>query len=129
MKNMGNFFLRPYIWPFLILVSNACWNNLWCYTEIWVSFKENKDNFFVFYLVKVKVAFKNTIFWCWIWALIHTNQFYNLELTEFKFCDLGLFFQKASITYNLGQNCRDNRKSIFQQKNPSPPKSMLFAKF
>ena len=72
----------------------------------------------------MKVAFKNTIFWCWIWALIHANHFYNLELIEFKayiaptcisipLSHLGSFFQKKSITFNLGQNCSDkieNRK-------------------
>ena len=69
---------------FLILISGACWNNFWCYKDIWVSFKKIKDNFFVFYLVKLKVAFINTIFWCWIWVSVDTSYFDNLELIEFK---------------------------------------------
>ena len=61
--------------------------------------------FFVFYLVILKVAFRNTISWCWIWALIHRNHFYTSELIEFKaysapastlipFSNLRLFFKK-----------------------------------
>ena len=80
----------------------------------------------------MKVAFKNTISWCWIWALIHANHFYNLELIEFKaystptsisipLSNLGWFFQKISITYNLGQNCWDKIENLFSsEKTPLP---------
>ena len=75
----------------------------------------------------MKVAFKNTIFWCWIWALIHTNYFYNLELVEFKACsaptcisipvsNFGWFFQKISITFNLGQTVETKQKFYFSVK-------------
>ena len=86
---------------------------------------------FVFYLVKLKVAFKNTIFW--IWALIHTNHFYNFNLIGFKACsaptcisipfsNLRRFFQKISLSYNLGQNCRDKIENIFfSEKAPLSP--------
>ena len=96
--------------------------------------------FFCVFLVKSKVAFKNTIFWCWIWALIYTNHFYNLDLVEFKlysaptyisilFSNLGLISQKVSTAYNLGQNCWDKiKKLFFCKKSPLSPKSMLFAK-
>ena len=92
------------------------------------------------YLIKLKVDFKNTIFWCWIWALTDTNHFYQSELVEFKasselacismlFSNLGRYFQKISITYNLGQNCWDKIEGLFfSEKKPSPLKSMLFAK-
>ena len=78
------------------------------------------------------VAFKNTIFWYWIWILIHANHFYNLELIEFKayiaptwisipLSNLGWFFQKESITYNLGQNCWDKiEKPFSREKTPLP---------
>ena len=123
---------------FLILMLNACWNNLWCYKDIWGSFKKNKDNF-LFFWVKLKVAFRNTIFWSWVWALIYTNHFCNMELIECKaysasicisipFSNVGRFFQKISITKSWTELLRQNRRSIFQWKNPSPPKSMLFAK-
>ena len=80
--------------------------------------------FFFFFFVKLKVAFKKTKFWWWIWALNNTNQFHNLELIEFKawsapkcisipLSNLGMFFQKMSITYNLGQNCCDKIKNLF----------------
>ena len=53
----------------------------------------------------MKVAFKSAILWCWIWASIHANHFYNLKLIEFKsysaptciwitLSNLGWFFQK-----------------------------------
>ena len=111
----------------LILMSNTSWNNFWCYKDIWVSFKENKDNFCGF-LLKWKVTFKNIIFWCWVWALIQTNHFYNLELIELKayspatcisipFSSLGPFFRKISITYNLGQNCFSLKKLLSPQIN------------
>ena len=117
-------------WIFLILPSVVRWHIFWCYTDIWVNFKESKDNFLL-YLVKLKVAFKNTIFWCWIWALIHTNHFFNLELIEFKaysapkylsirFSNVRRFFQKISIIYNLGQNCWGKiENQFFSEKNLS----------
>ena len=82
--------------------------------------------FFVFYLVILKVAFKNTISWCWIWALIHRNHFYTSELIEFKaysapastlipFSNLRLFFKKFKQPAVLDKL--------------SLPKSMLFGKF
>ena len=81
----------------------------------------------------MKVAFKNTISWCWIWALIHANHFCNLELIEFKaystptcisipLSDLGWFFKKISVTYNLGQNSWDKISNLFSsEKSPLPP--------
>ena len=59
---------------FLILLSIARWYIFWCHTDTWFSFKENEDNL-SFCLVKLKLAFKNTIFWCWIRALIDTSHF------------------------------------------------------
>ena len=44
----------------------------------------------------------------------------------------GLFFQKMSITYNLGQNCCSKIKNLFfsgKTLSPPLPKSLLFAKF
>ena len=78
----------------------------------------------MYYFLKLKVPFKNTVYRCWIWALIYTNDFYNLDLIEFKgyneptcilipFTNLGGIFQKISITYNLGQNCWDEMKNLF----------------
>ena len=61
----------------------------------------------------MKVGFKSAIFWCWIWASIHSNHFYNLKSYSAPTCiwitlsNLGWFFQKISITYDLGQNCWD----------------------
>ena len=81
----------------------------------------------------MKVAFKNTIFWCSIWALIHSNHLYNLDLIWFKaystptcisipLSNLGCFFQKISITYDLGQNCWDKRENaFFSAKTALPP--------
>ena len=81
----------------------------------------------------MKVAFKNTVSWCWIWALFHTNHFYNLELIEFKgyktptcisipLSNLGYFFQKTSITYNLGKNYWDKIENLFStEKTLLPP--------
>ena len=76
----------------------------------------------------MKVVFKSTIFWCWIWALINENRFYNLELIEFKaysgptcisipLSNLGWFFQKISLTYNLGDNIKN---LLFSEKPLSP---------
>ena len=87
----------------------------------------------------MKVAFKNTIFWCWIWALIHANHFYNLELIEFKayiaptcisipLSNLGWFFQKKSITYNLGQNCWDKIENLFFSEKTSFHQSNVVGK-
>ena len=36
------------IWIFFILIWNIYWNKFWCYTDIWVGFKESKDNFSCF---------------------------------------------------------------------------------
>ena len=124
---------------FLILMLNACWNNLWCYKDIWGSFKKNKDNF-LFFWVKLKVAFRNTIFWSWVWALIYTNHFCNMELIECKaysasicisipFSNVGRFFQKISITKSWTELLRQNRRSIFQWKNPSPPNQCCSQRF
>ena len=101
---------------------------------LFLSLRENdfpwmKANFCGFYLVKLKIAFTNTTFWCWISALIHTNHFHNSELVEFKACiaeesisiplsNLEWYFQKISITYNLGQNCSDKIENLFfSEKN------------
>ena len=85
----------------------------------------------------MKIAFKNTIFWCWIWAIIQANHFYNLELIEFKayitptcisiaLSSLGWIFQKISITYNLGQNCWEK---IEWKKNPVPQNQCCWQSF
>ena len=96
-------------------------------------FKESADNFSCFIRKNLKIAFKNTIFWCWIWALIHANQFYNLELIEFEayiaptcilipLGNFGWLFLKKSIIYNLGQNCWDKIENLFfREKTPLPP--------
>ena len=77
----------------------------------------------------MKAAFKSTIFWFRIWVLIHANYFYDLELIEFKaygsptcisipLSNLGWFFQKILITYNLGQNWRGKIENLFfSEKN------------
>ena len=62
----------------------------------------------MFYLVKLKVAFKDTMFWSWIWALIHK-----------QFGRRG--FQKILTTYNLGQNCWGQIENLFfSEKSPLP---------
>ena len=33
------------IWTFISLISNTYWNKFWCYSDIWVGFKESKQNF------------------------------------------------------------------------------------
>ena len=89
---------------------------------------EKKERYFneEFYLVILKVAFKNTISWCCIWALIHRNHFYTSELIEFKaysapastlipFSNLRLFFKKFKQPAVLDKL--------------SLPNSMLFGKF
>ena len=74
----------------------------------------------MFYLVKIK----GSLWKYHILMLIHANQFYNLELIEFKaytaptcisipLNNLGWFFEKISITYNLGQNCWDKIENLF----------------
>ena len=95
----------------------------------------------MFHLVKLKVAFTNTIYWCRIWLLIHANPFYNLELTEFKaynipkcisipFNNLRRFFQKISITWNLEQKCWDKIEDLFFiEKNPLPPNQCCLQSF
>ena len=111
-------------------MSNIYWNKFCRYTDIWVGFLESKDNFSCFIWRKLKVAFKSTIFWCWIWALIDANHFYNLELIQFKsystptfisipLSNLGWLFQKISITYNLGQNCCDKIENLFFSETAS----------
>ena len=99
---------------------------------------------------KIQSSFQNTIFWYLIRALIHRNHFYDLKfLTEFKACsttrwililfdNLSWFFQKITITYNLGQSCWDIfcynfvswyiLKIYFSAKASSPHKSIFFAK-
>ena len=80
----------------------------------------------------MKIPFKNTAIWCWIWALIDRNHFYNLELVEFKaystptailipFSNLGWFFPKISINYNLGKNRWDKIKTLFFSERTSLP--------
>ena len=120
---------------FLIFMSNIYWNKFCRYTDIWVGFLESRDNFSCFIWQQLKVAFKSTIFWCWIWALIDANHFYNLELIQFKsystptfisipLSNLGWFFQKISITYNLGQNCWEKIENVCSsKKNLYPPLS------
>ena len=88
----------------------------------------------------MKAAFKNTISWCWIWALIHANNFYHLELIEFKayrtptcisipLSNFGWFFKKISITYNLGQTCWDKIENLFSsEKIPLPPQINVVGK-
>ena len=87
------------------------------------------------------VAFKNTICWYWIWTLIHANHFYNLELIEFKayiaptcisipLSNLGWFFEKESITYNLGENCWDKIENLFfREKTPLHPNQCCLQSF
>ena len=114
-------------WTFFNLISNAYWNKFWCYTGICVGFKESKGKLSCFILQNLKITFKNSIFWCWIWAIIHPNHLYNLELIEFQaystptrismlLSNLRWFFQKISITYHLGQNCWDKIENLFSVK-------------
>ena len=126
---------------FLIFMSNIYWNKFCRYTDIWVGFLESKDNFSCFIWQQLKVAFKSTIFWCWIWALIDANHFYNLELIQFKsystptcisipLSNLGWLFQKISITYNLGQNCWDKIENLCSsEKSPLPPNQCCWQRF
>ena len=95
----------------------------------------------MFYLVKLKVNFRNTIFWCWIWPLIHTNHFYNLESIEIKACSaptcISITIQQFRAFFSKNVNnlqfwtklLRRNRKSFFHWKSPCLPKSMLFPTF
>ena len=84
--------------------------------------------FFIFYLAKFKATFIITMFRCWVWALIRINHFYILQLTRFKWwsaskcisiplSNLVLYFQKISISYNLGQNCWGKIENYFMNKN------------
>ena len=87
------------------------------------------------------MVFKYIIFWCWTWTLIHVNHFYNLELTEFKahstptcilipLSNLGWFFQKISITDNLGQTCWDKTENLFfSEKVPLPKNQCCWQSF
>ena len=88
------------------------------------------------------VAFKNTIFWCWIWALIHANHFYNLELIECKayiaprcisipLSNLVWDFPKKSITYNLEQYCWDKIENLIfpWKKTLLPPSQCCWQSF
>ena len=91
--------------------------------------EKNKYNYFAFYLVKFKVALKNTIFaifWYWIWVWIYTNYFDNLELSEFKWslhkhafpyhsAFWGYHFQKV-ITYIPGPKGSDKKENYFSAK-------------
>ena len=103
-------------------------------------FKESRDNFSCFIWKNLKVAFKNTIFWYWIWALIHANQFYNLELIEFEayiaptcisiaLSIWDVFLKKINNLQSWTNLLRENRKSIFPWKSFSYPKSILLVKF
>ena len=86
----------------------------------------------MFYLVKLKVTFRNTIFWCWIWPLIHTNYFYNLELIEIK-----AYSAPTCISINFNVNnlqiwtnlLKRKRKSLFHWKNPCLPNQCCFQRF
>ena len=83
----------------------------------------------------MKVTSKNTIFWCWIWALIHANQFIvtsntsNLKHTVYQhafpyhWAIRDDFFQKISITYNLGQNFWDKIANLFFSEKTSLPQN------
>ena len=126
-------------WIFFALTSNAYWNKFWCYTEICVGFKESKGNLSCFVLWNLKKAFKNSIFWWWIWAIIHANHLYNLELVEFEaystptcisipLNNLWWFFQKISVTYNLGQNCWDKMENLFSVEKPLSPQVNVVGK-
>ena len=53
------------------------------------------------YLVKLKVAFTNTIFWCWISGLIHANYFYDFQLIEIK-----TNIQSTNMYFNTIQDFR-----------------------
>ena len=87
----------------------------------------------MFSFVKLKAAFKNTIFSFRIWALIHKNHFYQVDLIEFKaysaptcisvsFSNLVRLFQTISITHNLVQHCSDKIENMFfSEKAPLPP--------
>ena len=68
--------------------------------------------------------------------LIHKNHFYNLELIEFWACssptcilisisNFGCYFQKAAITYNLGQNRWDKIKNLFLTKKKKKISSLI----
>ena len=85
----------------------------------------------------MKVASKNTVFWCWIWALIYTNHFYNLNWLKldhtmhqhaFQYHSgiWAVFLKNINNLQPWTKLLRQNRKSIFQWKNLFSLKSMLF---
>ena len=126
-------------WIFLILLSIARWHIFWCHTDTWFSLKENEDSL-SFCLVKLKLAFKNTIFWCWIRALIDTSHFVichwlNVKHTvhqnifQYHSAIWDGFFKNIQNLQSWTKLLRQNGKSILQWRNPSSPKTMLFAKF
>ena len=97
-------------------------------------FQRNKNQFLVFYLVKLNVARRSTISWCWIRTLIHINQFYNLELTEFRaksaptcisipLSNLERFFKEIPIIYNLENNSWDKTENLFLSEKTFVPLS------
>ena len=90
----------------------------------------------------MKTAFKNTIFWFGIRVLIHANHFFYFEVIEFEaystptcisvpLSNLGWFFRKISITYNLGKNCWDKLENLFffNEKTPLPPNKCNWQNF
>ena len=73
---------------------------------------------------------------------MHTNHFYNLKLIRLKAFSTvhqhafqnhsavwGGLFRKYQGFAILDETVETNRKSFFQLRNPSAPKSMLFAMF
>ena len=91
----------------------------------------------MFYLVKLKVAFINTIFWCWNWALIDKSYFDNWNWLNLKYAVhqhafqnhsaiCSPFFQKKSRTYSL---MRQNRKFFFNEKTPVLPNQCCLQRF
>ena len=75
-----------------------------------------------------------------IWILIHANPFYNLKLIELSeystptcismpFSNLGCYFKKISITYDLGRNSWDKIENLYFSKKILSPKSILFLRF
>ena len=105
----------------------------------WLVLRKTKTIFCVLF-VKFKVAVKIIIFWCSVWALTYRNDFYYLDVIEFKrysattrisvlFNNLGCIFPKISMAYNLDETVERQEKRLFQRKSPSPHKSVLFARF
>ena len=86
----------------------------------------------MFYLLKLKVAFKNAIFWCEIWAVIYANHFHNLELNEFKtysppactsmtFSNLEWFFQKNKNNLKPWKKLFSQIENLFFSEKIPPP--------